>query len=653
MCGIMGIYHRDPKAALDVALGVKMTEQLVHRGPDDGGVVALGPALLGQRRLSILDLSPAGHQPLCTPDERYWITFNGELYNYKELRATLEQAGVAFRTQTDTEVLLQWYVVYGPGCLERLNGMYAFAIYDRQAHRLFLARDRLGKKPLYLWDDGERLCFASEIKAFFVDPTFRFDVDPAALLECILTLYPGETRTAYTHVRSLRPAHALTLDASGLRQRRYWYFPVGEPQSPFSSWVREEAALEQLEPLLADAVRLRLASDVPLGAFLSGGVDSSLVVSEMSRACSAPVLTNAIGFSVKSEDESAYAEQVARHFRCQHQTFHARIDDAAALLEQLLWHFDGPFADASALPTWLLSRATRQRVTVALSGDGGDEGFAGYEKYRWDQQERLMRMLLPRRLWGVLAQGLRGLPMHGVSHQLLGLLRTLSLPPEDAFYLTQTFTLPSQGRRLFSPDVRAGLRDFDPGAATRAAFLEASGADFLTKAQWVDLTTFLPGDILVKVDRMSMAHALEVRSPLLDHRILELALRLPWWLRLGPRRGKHLLKRLLERRMPPEWVGRPKHGFTIPVDLWMKGALGQMLEDELRAGPIRSSGLLESAEVMKCLEQHRKGEHRGMTLWSLLCLSLWWRRVRKGDGGPTLHGAPTQVRCILPTPGPG
>lgn len=648
MCGIAGVFHRDRQARVDIDLVRNMTELLMHRGPDDGGVVRFGPAAFGHRRLSILDLSPLGHQPMATADRRYWITFNGEIYNYQALRAELEAKGIQFRTRTDTEVLLYLFREEGERCVERLNGMFAFGIYDVHLHTLFLARDRLGKKPLYLWDDGQRILFSSELKSFFADPHFQPEVEPQALVDFMYTLYVPDPRTIYAGVEKLPPAHTLKVTRNNKQQRRYWFFPQATSTQRGPKTVNE--AVEAFQPLFADAVRLRMISDVPLGAFLSGGVDSSAVVSEMRRQGGSELKTTAIGFDVASQDESPYAEAVARHFDCDHRTERVHAD-AAGLLETLLWHFDEPFADASALPTWLLSEATRKRVTVALSGDGGDEAFGGYDKYRWDQRERLIRSKLPGPLWSLLAKAASTSPLERLEPWRRGanFLRTLADSPESAYFRTQSFTTPEQLDELLDPGIRARVHGYDASQWTRRAFGEGSGRDPLAATQWVDITTYLPGDILTKVDRMSMGHALEVRCPLLDYRVIEFALALPSHLRLHEGNGKPVLKRLLEQRLPASLVDRPKHGFTVPVEEWFRGPLVPMVQTFVQGGALKDAGVIRPAAVERMLKRHQSGErNQGMELWILLVLGVWYERIRGRAMPKTSHGVPARVEDLMP-----
>ena len=655
MCGIVGIYDRDIRARIRPELVSTMTDRLVHRGPDDGGVVALGPACLGHRRLSILDLTPAGHQPMGTDDGRYWITYNGEVYNYRALRADLEARGERFRTRTDTEVVLALYRREGTACLDRLNGMFALAIYDRREHTLFLARDRLGQKPLYVWDDGVRICFASELKALTAIPGFPTDIDTVALADYLAMLYVPDPRTIYRGVAKLPPAHAMWVTPRVTRRWRYWRVPlppprrrVGDTESAYGD------ALAELEALLEDAVKLRMVADVPLGAFLSGGVDSSLVVSEMCRHTQHPVRTTTIGFSVPEDDESPFALEVATRLGCDHHTEPVEAD-AASLVETLLHHFDEPFADSSALPTYLLSKATRARVTVALSGDGGDEVFGGYEKYLADQREHRLRGLLPASAWQTMAGLARRAPW---SERLawwtrgVHLLETLGQDPARAYLQTQSFVQPALLFRLLSDDVKEDLGGHDPGEVVRQAYLEASHTDPLTAAQATDLATSLPGDMLVKVDRMSMAHALEVRCPLLDHRLVAFGLRLPAVFRLHRREGKRLLKRLLEKRLPRHLVHRPKHGFTIPYDTWFRGPLLSMAKEIILEGGLADSGLLDMSTAAGVIEAHGAGKaDHGNLLWTLLALGVWYDRVRTAvEPAVRVAGA---APTVVTTAGPG
>ncbi|GFO66560.1 amidotransferase 1, exosortase A system-associated [Geomonas limicola] len=625
MCGIAGFTVSCVPQG-DQALLQRMGEAIRHRGPDACGEFLDHRVGLSHRRLSILDLSPLGVQPMHSLDGRYVIIFNGEIYNFLELRAELEGEGVQFRSRTDTEVILALYARDGVACLHRLNGMFAIALYDRQSGELLLARDRIGKKPLYYYHGGaDRIAFASELKSLLELPGFDRCVEPSALVDYLKYLYIPAPKTIYRNVHKLPPAHYLLL-APGREPvlREYW-------DVDFSGGTGSLAdAEEELLELLGRCTACRMIADVPLGAFLSGGVDSSAVVALMARASAEPVKTCSIGFTDRRHDETPYAREVARLFKTQHNEY--RVEEDIAGTTQLLPHFfDEPFADSSALPTYHVSRLARRAVTVALAGDGGDENFAGYHKYALELKEDLVRRKVPRPLLGMLHSLVVG-ARSGVLRRARTLTESALLEPALGFYRTNTFVDDGLLSQLLAEPVRREVAGYDPAQHTRRHWNKVAGADHVTAMLYTDLKSYLPGDILVKVDRMSMAHSLEVRAPFLDYRIVEFAARLPSRWKISPAGEKKLvLRNSFQRLLPHEVLNRPKQGFTVPLDDWFR--------NELR--PLASRALLEDPELGQFLDgtvlRRVWGEHltgrvqHGTLLWSLLMFSLWQQHYLRGS----------------------
>ena len=636
MCGFAGKVNFDG-APVDRGLLKAMTDAVIHRGPDaDGYHIGRGVGL-GHRRLSIIDLA-TGDQPIANEDGTVWTVFNGEIYNFAEVREVLVAAGHRFRTRSDTEVIVHGYEEWGERCVERFRGMFALAVWDAKAQRLLLARDRLGVKPLYYVElPGRGIVFGSEIKSLLVDPSVPRDWRPDALDSYLTLLYVPAPATIYKAVRKLPPAHVLVAENGAVSTRQYWdleFTGTGDA-------AREEEYLERLDALLRESVSLRLISDVPLGAFLSGGIDSSTVVAYMVETSDAPVVTTSVGFDHNAYNELEPAEIVARHLGCE---YHPQIANplVADLLPKLAWHFDEPFADSSAVPTYYVSKAARELVTVALSGDGGDELWAGYARHRVEQWESRARRWLGggARLAGWAA---RALPL-GVRGARA--LRHLALSPAEACADKHAYGMfePDAKTRLYSGDFGASLRTADPFAPFITAYDACRSQDPVDRALYVDVKTYLLDDILTKVDRMSMAVSLETREPLLDHRLLEFAATVPVSLKIRDGRTKYLLRRLLERRVPRTIVERGKRGFEAPIGEWLRGPLATMTTDLLTDGRLASRGLFQPREIERLWSEHRRGaaDHRHR-LWQLLMLELWFREcadapvARPGtpDPGPT------------------
>jgi len=599
-----------------------MCDLLAHRGPDGGHAVVDGVAGLGHRRLAIIDLSPAGRQPMSTANGHVWITFNGEIYNFQELRSKLEARGHRFQTRTDTEVILAAYEEFGVECLGHLNGMFALAIWDRPRQRLLMARDRAGKKPLYYWKNHDGLAFASEPKAFLADADFSPEADPAALSAYLTYQYVPTPQSAFKGVKKLPPAHYLLAENGKISIERYWKLSYSRKTT-----MTEPEAAEALLEKLREAVRIRLVSDVPLGAFLSGGIDSGSVVALMAQLGSSPVKTFSIGFEEKAFDELEYARMVAARYGTDHREFVVR-PDAVELLPRLVWHYNEPFADSSAIPTFVLSELTRRYVTVALNGDAGDENFAGYERYRanvlaqrYDRVPAAVRRPL-RRLAELM-------PHSGKSGSLLSkgkrFVEAFGEPREQRYARWMSHFHRSLRVELCRPDfLEAGGPD--PASILVDAYAASDATDFVDATLDVDVQNYLPDDLLVKVDIATMAHGLEGRSPLLDYNVMEFAASLPSAFKLKGGVKKHILKLAVSSLLPDEIINRPKMGFGVPLETWFRHELKEMAYDILLSPRLRQRGYFNDAFVKRLLDEHSSGARAWhYQLWNLLVLELWHR----------------------------
>jgi asparagine synthase (glutamine-hydrolysing) len=624
MCGIAGTFNFDPADPIDRDRLAAMTTVITHRGPDSDGFYVSGGVGLGFRRLSILDLS-TGDQPLANEDGTIWVIFNGEIYNFAEIRSELESFGHRFRTHTDTEVIVHAYEQWGDRAVERFRGMFGFALWDEPRRRLLLVRDRLGIKPVYYSVKPSGITFGSEIKSIIEDPDIPRDWSPEALDAYLALQYVPCPRTMYKAIWKLPPGHLLVAEHNRVTVRRYWDLTFTGDGDP----AREAEYLERLEALVAESVRLRLIADVPLGAFLSGGIDSSVVVAAMVEACSSRVLTTSVGFDADAFNELAYARTVATHLGTE--SYEKIVTpDIVDLLPKIAWHFDEPFADSSAVPTYYVSKAARERVTVALSGDGGDEMWAGYARHRVERWEGAARRWLGP-AGGRVAGRLAGLVPLGVKGARS--LRHLALTPAEACARKHAYGLFDGNTRdtLYSRDFAIGVQDADPFAGFRVAYQSCPSADPLDRALYVDVKTYLVDDILTKVDRMSMAVSLEARVPLLDHKLLEFAATVPTSLKLKQGQSKYLLRRLLEKRVPKSIIDRPKHGFEAPTGEWLRGPLAPMVDGLLGDGRLRDRGVFDDGSVARLWQEHRSGtrDHRHR-LWSLVMLELWFRQFADG-----------------------
>ena len=620
MCGVAGVWTPqglplpdDIEAAL-----ARMHLSIRHRGPDGDGVWRDGQVGLAHRRLAIIDLSPAGRQPMHDADGVATISYNGEIYNYRELRTELAGLGHRCRTETDTEVILEAYKRWGDAALSRLRGMFAFALWDRRRRRLLLARDRVGEKPLYYAWSGGRLLFGSEIKSVLGWPGMPREPDLHAVHSYLTYQYVPAPRTAFAGVCKLEPGSALVVEADGAwRIERYWSLPrpaASPPRRP------EAELLEETRARLDEAVRMRLMSDVPLGAFLSGGVDSSAVVAMMAKAGRAK--TFSIGFENAAYDERRWARAVAERYGCEHHEYVVR-PDALAILPSLVWHYGDAYADSSAVATWYVSEIARRHVTVALSGDGGDEAFLGYARYAAFKAESLYGAapVALRRALARIAAGVQGGPR--LWRRARRMLVEGAAGDAERYEKWLALFAGADKRALYGERLRDSLAA-DPLDLVRPLIAGEGAA--AARAAHVDIHTNLPDDLLTKVDVASMAHGLESRAPFLDHELLEFAAGLPADQRLPGFRPKALLKKALEPLLPRDLLYRPKMGFGVPIDDWFRGPLGDLARDVLLDGPARSRGLFRADEVRRLLDEHRTGRARHhYRLWALLMLELWFR----------------------------
>jgi len=635
MCGLVGFrsvkYYYEFSKDLDRSVSC-----LSHRGPDDSGFfyddeMGIG---LAHRRLSIIDLSSAGRQPMTSNDVS--IIYNGEIYNFKEIRKTLEEYGHKFKSNTDTEVVLKSYLQWGVDCLKKFIGMFAFAIWDGRINRLFLARDRIGIKPLYYHFSNGTFLFASELKAFMAFSIFNKDIDPDSIPLFLHYQYIPAPGTIFKNTFKLLPGHFLIYENNTIKTNSYWQYP--DVKGELNSFeINEEEKLQQLDDLLTQAVSDRMISDVPLGALLSGGIDSSIVVALMQKVNSSPVRTFSIGFKEKGYNEAKWAAKVARHLGTDHTELYVTPKEATEVIPMLPGMYDEPFADSSAIPTFLVSKLTRSHVTVALSGDGGDEQFAGYVRY-WSTKS--------------IARGLQYFPVP-VRGFISDLLKSIPLSWIESCYLPFRGILPQQFRVANFPDKWQKLISLMrqtqiselyrrticlwsenelldligarlPGCQYENTFRETEGQQIISRLMRVDQKTYLPDAMLTKVDRASMAASLEVRVPLLDHRVMEYAASLPENLKYRNGTGKYILKKLLAKYVPGELFERPKMGFGVPIDLWLRKELKDLLLDYLSSERLKKEGLFDHVIVEKKIKEHMSGRvNRQYQLWALLMWEMW------------------------------
>ena len=623
MCGICGIANFERPEVICKELVGRMNDTLSHRGPDDAGVYVAPGVGLGHRRLSIIDVA-GGHQPISNEDGTVWVLLNGEIYNYSELRQRLLKRGHRFTTQSDTEAIVHLYEDRGEECFAELRGMFSIALWDGRQRKLVLARDRVGKKPLFYFSDGKQILFGSELKALLAAGNVPRTLDHQAVSDYFSLGYIPAPKTIYREVRKVLPGHYLVASANKLQTAQYWDLSFAEVQEK-----TEEQWCELLRHELCEATRVRLMSEVPLGAFLSGGVDSSAVVATMSRIMSRPVTTCSIAFDQKEYNESEFAQQVAAQFHTDH---HEQLvqPSAVEILDKLAWHFDEPFADSSAIPTYYVSAVARQHVTVALGGDGGDENFAGYRRYYFDYCENRLRGYVPASLrhgvFGVLGRYYPGLAWAPRIFRAKATFQALARSPLEGYFNSMSIFRPDEKPRLLTADFRHSLQGYDTVDVLRQYYDRADTTDPLSRVQYVDIKTYLTDDILTKVDRASMAVSLEVRAPLLDHKLMGVVASIPSSLKLRNANGKYIFKKALEPVLPREILYRKKQGFSVPLDHWFRRELRDLAHDAICSA---DDGILDQSYLQKIWNQHQKRQfNRSAYLWSVLMFRKWQQVFR-------------------------
>jgi len=614
MCGIAGLFSLQGKPVFEEEVQ-SMCDAMVHRGPNDDGYYTAQNVVLGMRRLSIIDVE-GGHQPVQNEDGSVWVVFNGEIYNFKALRGLLERQGHRFRTNTDTEVIVHLYEQYGESCVDKMRGMFAFAIWDERRKTLLLGRDRLGIKPLFYTVADGRLAFGSELKVLLQLPEVERRLNWSSVNYLFTAMCTPSSESIVEGVHKLKPGHILTASAAhGVRVRQYWDVEFDPDYGKSESYF-----VERLRDLLEESVRLRLIADVPLGAFLSGGIDSSSVVATMARLSSTPVKTFSIGFPDKDYDETEYARQVARKFGTEH---HELVVDPNVLnvIDDLAWYLDEPFGDSSAIPTYMVSKLAGEHVTVVLSGDGGDELFAGYDRYLKERMERRMANIpVPIRkaasLFGsVMPEGMKG----------RNFLRHFAFDGADRYFDANILFKEIEKASLFEPDAYTVILNEDPRRVWRS-FLDNGKMHWLSSLQYMDIKSYLPNDILTKVDRMSMAHSIEAREPLLDHKLVEFAATIPPELKLKGKTTKYIFKKAMEGILPNEILHRPKRGFAIPLGRWFRGQLSVYVRDLLFSQKSRERGLFKKSYIERLIQMNDRGRPLDLQLWTLITFELWCRR---------------------------
>jgi asparagine synthase (glutamine-hydrolysing) len=612
MCGIAGIFTLGGKPALEEEIR-SMCDAMVHRGPDDAGYHVTPTVALGMRRLSIIDLE-TGHQPVHNEDGSVWVVFNGEIYNFRELRTSLEGQGHRFYTETDTEVIVHLYEQYGDRCIEKMRGMFAFAVWDDKQKRLLLGRDRVGVKPLFYAVVDGRLVFGSELKVVLQLPEIERRLNWASVNHLFSTMCTPGAESILEGVHKLKPGHVLTASIRhGVQIREYWDV-VFEPDYGKS----EEFFIERLRELLEESIRLRMIADVPLGAFLSGGIDSSTVVATMARLSSKPVKTFSIGFTDPEYNELPYARQVANQFGTEH---HELVIEPNVLdvIEDIAWYLDEPFGDSSAIPMYMVSKLASESVTVVLSGDGGDELFAGYDRYVVEQRERKYGMVP-----SVLRKG-AGLAGRAMREGMKGrnFLMHVALDGQARYLDANMLFRDRDKAHLFQPEVYRQIQDQEWGGLWRGI---APNSHWLSGLQYGDIKSYLPNDILTKVDRMSMAHSIEARDPLLDQKLVEFSATIPPELKLKGKTTKYIFKRAMEGILPNEILYRPKRGFAVPLSRWFRGQLGPFVRDLLLSRRSLERGIFQKSYIERLIEMNDRGRSMDLRLWTLITFELWCRR---------------------------
>jgi asparagine synthase (glutamine-hydrolysing) len=635
VCGIAGIVRWDGAPILEQEIR-GMCGAIVHRGPDEEGVYIGEGVALGMRRLSIIDLE-GGQQPISNEDGTIWIVFNGEIYNYRELRRDLERAGHVFKTDSDTETIVHLYEDMGARCVERLRGMFGFAIWDERKRQLLIGRDRLGIKPMYFAERNGELVFSSELKPILTLPHVPRAVDWGAANHLFTFLSTPSDQSIVHGVRKLEPASVLIAQPGRpLQIQKYWDVEFRPNEK-----ATEAELVEQLREMLTEAVTLHQVSDVPVGAFLSGGLDSSAVVALMAKPAAGRLKTFSIGFAESEFDELPYARQVAQAFGTEHHDLVLR-PDAVSIVEDLTWYLDEPFGDTSAIPTYMVSKLASEHVKVVLSGDGGDEIFAGYDKYVVEGRERRYdRVPSPlRKMAGAVGSAMPD----GMTGRRF--LRHLALDGSRRYLDASTMFRADELRKLVKPEAYARLSQHDPLAESLAA-LRHGGHDWLSAAQYRDLHTYLPLDILAKVDRATMAHSLEARPPLLDHKLVEFAATVPARFRLRDGTTKYLFKQAMRGILPDGIIDRQKHGFAVPLAKWFRGDLAGFARDVLFSDRCRQRGIFDTQYVERLLQLNERGRNLDLQLWTVMSFELWCQRFL--DPTPRAQPAPIrQTRRVPP-----
>ena len=616
MCGIIGIVAAPGKSLPGEAVVRAMNQAIEHRGPDDEGVFRDERAAIGMRRLSIIDLA-SGHQPVGNEDGTVQVVFNGEIYNFRELRSELEGRGHVFKTRSDTEVIVHGYEQWGSAVFSRLDGMFGIAIWDTKTRTLVLARDRFGEKPLFYCTERGRLLFASELKSLLQVPGFDPEIEPRAVRAYVCFGYVPTPGSIFRGVSKLPPGHYLEYVDGEATVHRYYRLEHGRKLK-----LSERDAEEELARLLDQSVASRLVSDVPFGAFLSGGLDSSVVVALMARHLRQPVRTFSIGFREEKFNELSDARRVANHVGTEHHELVVE-PDAVDLLHRLVWYLDEPFADSSAVPTYLVAKLAREHVKMVLTGDGGDEAFAGYDRYL---RYLDLQSVGPFKPVAAMAAGMAGRLVPGSGgYRLRRIAERLRQKYPDSYLSGVALTRADAADRLLGDAVRRGSAGHYEGLS--AVALGASGLDALDRCVAIDCASYLPDDILVKLDRMAMANSLEGRAPFLSHQLMEFAVQLPRELRVRRGRGKHLLRKVASRWLPPDVLAKRKQGFAIPLGAWFRGPLASVAADVIGSRAFRERGLMSVEAARGILKSHLAGDaDHGESLWLILCLELWSRR---------------------------
>ena len=629
MCGISGKLNFNKDKAVDEKVIREMNKALSHRGPDDEGIYVNGAIGLGHRRLSIIDLSQSGHQPMSDDTGTIWIVYNGEIYNFKELRKNLEKEGIKFRSKTDTEVIIYLYKKYGVSCLKHLRGMFSFAIWDEEKRQLFLARDRVGKKPLKYYIDKSCFIFSSELKAILKNLEVKKEPDFETIHHYLTFQYAPHPLTGFKNIKKLPPAHyvLISFTESGLPQidiKRYWKLDYSL-KLDFSEKEWQEKILENLE----ESVNLRMISDVPLGAFLSGGVDSSAIVGLMAKLSSQPIKTFSIGFKENKYDETGYARQIAKIFKTDHQEFFVK-PDAIDILPRLAYYYEEPYADSSAIPTWYLSEFARKYVTVVLNGDGGDENFGGYTRYNvyklFYQYYKIPRPLR-KALFTLLAKIMVRIFMPGFrKEKALRFLEKIEEEPAKRYLELVSYFNEDQKNKIYTNDFKNKTANFDSFNILKEKLEDSKTNDPLDQIFYADFISYLSDDLMVKVEIASMAHSLEARSPLLDHKFLEFTARMPSWLKLKGQQNKYIFKKSLKSFLPKKILYRKKMGFGVPIEHWFRGELKDYVYDILLSKKSINRNLFKEGAVKELLDRHINSKtNYANHIWALLYLEHWFK----------------------------